>query len=266
LAQTNRDGTSAPAATKLSINLNKVALLRNQRSVGYPDVIAAARTVIVAGAHGITVHPRPDGRHIRESDVRALAALIRGEFSDRVEFNIEGNPFEPIYALCETIRPTQATLVPDAPDVSTSDAGWRLPAEQARLTPVIARLRALGIRVSLFVEPEAQVIRAARAAGADRIELYTGPYAAAFGTPRQDAVLATYVAAAESARELGLGVNAGHDLTMQNVAVFRRAIPWLAEVSIGHAFTSDALWLGFAKAVAGYLRALDNNGVDHARA
>lgn len=256
MAQIGHDGTAAPVSTKLSINLNKVALLRNQRSVGYPDVMEAARTVIAAGAGGITVHPRPDGRHIRERDVHALGALIRNEFADRVEFNIEGNPFEPIFAMCEIIRPTQATLVPDAPDVSTSDAGWRPPAENARLTPAIGRLRAQGIRVSLFVEPDPDVIRAARAAGADRFELYTGPYAAAFGTPQQDTILATYVAAAEVANRIGLGINAGHDLTMQNVAVFRRAIPWLAEVSIGHACTSDALWLGFTSAVAGYLRAL----------
>jgi pyridoxine 5-phosphate synthase len=240
-------------------------LLRNQRSVGYPDVIGAARTVVAAGAHGITVHPRPDGRHIRETDVYALADLIRGELGDRVEFNIEGNPFEHTFALWEAIRPTQATLVPDAPDVSTSDAGWRLPAEQDRLAPVIARLQAQGIRVSLFVEPDPDVIRAARAVGADRIELYTGPYAAAFGTSRQDAALNAYAAAAEIAHDVGLGVNAGHDLTMQNLSAFRRAVPWLAEVSIGHAFTSDALWLGFARAVAGYLRALDD-GAGHARA
>lgn len=242
--------------TKLSVNLNKVALLRNQRHVGYPSVIEAARLVVNAGAHGITVHPRPDGRHIRLIDVRDLAGLMVGEFGSSVEFNIEGNPFEEVFQIVEEVRPTQATLVPDAPTAATSDSGWDLVRYGDVLQPVIASLKRMGIRVSLFVDPIPAVIRYAKQLGADRIELYTGPYAAAFETPQRDAVVHAYVLAAQTARSSGLGVNAGHDLTMANARFLCAMMPWLEEVSIGHALTADALWMGYDAAVKGYLAAL----------
>lgn len=243
-------------ATRLSVNLNKVALLRNQRDVGYPDVPAAARTVIAAGAHGITVHPRPDERHIRRSDVTAIAGLLTTGTAGAIELNIEGNPFPDYMALVERARPDQATLVPDAPDAATSDAGWNIAREQGRLTPIVRALKDLGIRVSLFVDPDPDMVRRARDVGADRVELYTGPYARAFGGPDQAAVLERYVRAAKAARDSGLGLNAGHDLTRANLPALRRAMPWLAEVSIGHALVADALWLGFDAAVRAYLAAL----------
>lgn len=243
-------------ATSLSVNLNKVALLRNQRDVGYPDVLEAARTVIAAGAHGITVHPRPDERHIRRRDVTQLARLLETEAPAGIEFNIEGNPFPDFLELVGRVRPDQATLVPDAPEASTSDAGWNLAREAGRLAPIIRDLKAQGIRVSLFVDADTDAVLRARDIGADRVELYTGPYAHAFGGPDQAAVLARYVAAAEAARDCGLGLNAGHDLTRANLPTLRRAMPWLAEVSIGHALIADALWLGLDATVRAYLAAL----------
>ncbi len=244
--------------TKLSINLNKVALLRNQRDVGYPDPILAGRTVLQAGAHGLTVHPRPDERHIRKSDVPALATLIRGEGWDRqgVEFNIEGNPFEDFVDLARIGRPDQATLVPDAPGQSTSDHGWDLRGDTTELRGVIAQLKALGARVSLFMDADPAAMRLAADIGADRVELYTGPYAHAFETGQRDGVLARYVDAVEAALQAGLGINAGHDLTLDNLPVLKAALPRLDEVSIGHAFTSDALWMGFDAATRAYLAAL----------
>ena len=240
---------------KLSINLNKVALLRNQRDIGYPSVIEAARTVIRAGAHGITVHPRPDERHIRRSDVRELADLLATE-SHSTEYNIEGNPEPEYMALVRDVRPTQATLVPDAPDQQTSDHGWDIAQEHERLKSIIRELHSYDIRVSLFVDPDASVVAQAKEIGADRIELYTGPYAHAFGTADEDAVFERYLYAAEAARDLGLGLNAGHDLNLENLPKLRAAMPWLAEVSIGHAITADALWLGFEATVKAYLEAL----------
>ena len=242
--------------TNLSINLNKIALLRNQRDIGYPSVVDAARTIIRAGAQGITVHPRPDERHIRRSDVRELAAMLAQEYGEAIEYNIEGYPEPEYMTLVAEVKPTQATLVPDAPDQKTSDHGWNIVRDAARLRDIIAQLKAQGIRVSLFVDADAAMVERAKAVGADRIELYTGPYAMAFGAPDQDAVFANYLLAAETARDIGIGLNAGHDLNLHNLAKLHRAMPWLAEVSIGHAFTADALWLGFEAAVKAYLEAL----------
>ena len=242
--------------TKLSVNLNKVALLRNQRDVGYPSVLEAARLVVAAGAHGITVHPRPDERHVRRADVRELAALIASELDPRIEYNIEGYPTPDFIALIEEVRPTQVTLVPDAPDQATSDHGWDLRQQSAELRPLVRALKASGARVSLFMDPDPGAIAMAATAGADRIELYTGPYAHAFASGQAAPLLRRYVDAAKAAEEAGLGVNAGHDLNLDNLPAFCQAIPQLAEVSIGHAITADALRLGFPAAVEAYLRAL----------
>lgn len=249
--------------TKLSVNLNKVALLRNQRDVGYPDPVAAGRTILQAGADGLTVHPRPDERHIRKSDVLALAAMIRDEgwAARGIEFNIEGNPFEDYLALADRVRPDQATLVPDAPEAATSDSGWDVFGEADRLRQVIATLKGIGCRVSLFMDASddpGPAMHQAAALGADRVELYTGPYAYAYATPDEAAVLRRYANAAEAAVAAGLLVNAGHDLTTGNLPALARALPRLDEVSIGHAFTADALWLGFEGAVAAYQTVLSD--------
>ena len=241
--------------TRLSVNLNKVALLRNQRDVGYPSVLDAARLVVRAGAHGITVHPRPDERHIRRTDVIALAALIRDEFAPTIEYNIEGYPTPEFIALVGEVRPDQVTLVPDAPDQRTSDHGWDLK-EPSRLRPLIRALKASAARVSLFMDPDPGIIATAATVGADRIELYTGPYAAAYAAGEAAPLIRRYAQAAEAATEAGLGVNAGHDLNLDNLPAFCQAIPQLAEVSIGHAITADALRIGFPAAVEAYLRAL----------
>lgn len=238
--------------TALSVNLNKVATLRNTRPHDEPSVLKAARIVLEAGAAGVTVHPRPDARHIRERDVLDLAELLKEPaWSDR-EFNIEGYPDERFLGLIERVRPHQVTLVPDAPDQSTSDHGWDLPGDADTLRPIVARLKDLGCRVSLFADPVAAVIEGAQAVGADRVELYTGPYHDAFGGPEQDAVLATFVSAGGQAKQLGLGLNAGHDLTLVNLPTLIRASPWIDEVSIGHHLIGDALWMGLAAAVKAY--------------
>jgi pyridoxine 5-phosphate synthase len=242
--------------TKLSINLNKIALLRNQRDVGYPSVTDAARRVVAAGAHGITVHPRPDQRHIRPADVRELSELIAGELDGSVEFNIEGNPTDEFLRLIEEVNPTQATLVPDDPGQRTSDHGWDLREAGDRLAPIAAELTRAGVRVSLFLDPDEDAMSLAKAAGAQRIELYTESYARAHASGDYAPTLERYVAAAASADRLGLGVNAGHDLSLENLAEFKRHVPMLAEVSIGHAFTADALKVGYAAAVKAYLAAL----------
>jgi pyridoxine 5-phosphate synthase len=242
--------------TKLSVNLNKVALLRNQRDVGYPSVTKMAELVIAAGAHGITVHPRPDERHIRRSDVFALSTLLRQAGYTAIELNIEGNPTPQFLGLIEQIRPHQVTLVPDSPDQRTSDHGWDFAADGARLEPIVASLHQMKARVSLFVDPLESAVRGAHATGADRVELYTEPYAQAFASGNYEDVLADYADHARLAGDLGLGVNAGHDLTIDNVRVLRGAIANLAEVSIGHAITADALELGFTAAVHAYLDAL----------
>jgi pyridoxine 5-phosphate synthase len=242
--------------TKLSVNLNKVALLRNQRETGRPGVLHAARAIIDAGAHGVTVHPRPDERHIRRSDVSELADMLASEYDSTIEFNIEGNPFPDFMELIDQVRPHQATLVPDSPEAATSDHGWDIPAHADQLTTIINDLHNMGARVSLFVDADADHVRHAREVGADRVELYTGPYAEAYGTAEDDAMFARYCEAAEAARDLDVGLNAGHDLDLVNLARFQQAMPWLAEVSIGHAFTADALIYGFADTVRRYLAAL----------
>lgn len=238
--------------TRLSVNLNKVALLRNQRDLEMPSVLRAAQVCIDAGAEGITVHPRPDQRHTRPRDVRELAAAIR------VELNVEGNPTPSFLDLVRELRPAQCTLVPDDPDQRTSDHGWTLRApggptpDAKRLEPVLRELRDLEIRTSLFMDPDLEQIAAVAELGADRIELYTEAYATAYGGPEQTACFEVYRAAADRARECGLGINAGHDLNLQNLALFL-SIPDVLEVSIGHALTADALFMGLDAAVRAYL-------------
>jgi len=242
--------------TALSVNLNKIALLRNSREGNYPNVVEHAQLCIDQGADGITVHPRPDQRHIRPSDVRQLAALV-SPIPD-VEFNIEGNPFAPAMAdypgfveLVEETQPDQCTLVPDGDDQLTSDHGFDLTSSGEQLAPVIQRLQKQGMRVSLFMDPDLEQIKLASQIGADRIELYTGPYAAAWGTDQLQTIFEQHLAAAELATELGMGVNAGHDLNLDNLTKFA-SIPDLLEVSIGHAFTVDSLAMGMANAVQAY--------------
>jgi len=239
---------------KLSVNLNKVALLRNTRMIGIPSITAAARTCIAAGADGITVHPRPDERHIRRADVLEIAALLRDHSA--VEFNIEGNPFPEFLDLVRRVRPTQCTLVPDSPEAFTSDHGWALPADSDRLRPIVAELRSSGIRVSLFMDAEAESIARAADTGADRVELYTEPYAAAHARGDAKSELPRFATAARAAERAGLGVNAGHDLNLDNLGEFCASIPSLLEVSIGHALIADALDMGLYNAVRDYLRVL----------
>jgi pyridoxine 5-phosphate synthase len=247
---------SRPIPIKLSVNLNKVALLRNQRDVGYPSVTDMARMVMAAGAQGVTVHPRPDERHVRRTDVLELAALLDGELGTAVEYNIEGYPSDDFVALARAVRPTQVTLVPDAPDQRTSDHGWDLRQDTGRLLRLIGVLKESGARISLFMDPDPGAIAIAATVGADRIELYTGPYADAYAHGEAAVLLRRYVQAAEAAEEAGLGVNAGHDLSLDNLPAFCEALPQLAEVSIGHAITADALRIGFPAAVEAYLRAV----------
>ena len=240
--------------TLLSVNLNKVALVRNARNGDNPSVLQAAKTCVDAGAGGITVHPRPDARHTRFSDVRALAAFVKDERN--VELNIEGNPFPEFLELVLETMPTQCTLVPDAPEARTSDHGWDLSSDGPRLRPIVEALRSAGIRVSLFLDPDIAEIERAKDVGADRIELYTESYARAFDDDRCDAVLGRFTRAAEKANELGLGVNAGHDLTLVNLPPFCRSVPRVLEVSIGHALISHAVEVGLRRAVQDYLHAL----------
>jgi len=237
--------------TKLSVNVNKVATLRNTRHLGIPSVVRAARLCLEAGAAGITVHPRPDQRHIRPHDVDDVAALLK-EFP-QAEFNIEGNPFFEEYILhIERTRPAQCTLVPDTVEAATSDHGWDLAADADRLRPVIARLRATGARVSLFMDADSPHIARARDLGAERIELYTAPYAEGFGTPRQEQVIDLYANAAKQAAAAGLGVNAGHDLSLDNLPGFLAGVPNVLEVSIGHALMGEALEFGLSETVRRY--------------
>lgn len=239
----------------LSVNLNKVALVRNTRHLGIPSVTRAATLCLQAGAHGITVHPRPDARHIRADDVRELHALLRREWP-QAEFNIEGNPFHNLMDFVRELRPHQCTFVPDSEGQFTSDHGWNLRTDADRVRPVIAEAKALGVRVSLFMDADPEAMPLAKAVGADRVELYTEPYAAAWGTSRQDEQLRRFAAAARAARAAGLGVNAGHDLSRDNLAGFLRAVPGVQEVSIGHALISDALEQGYAATVRAYLDAI----------
>lgn len=244
--------------TRLSVNLNKVALLRNARPLGIPSVTGAAVTALDAGAHGITVHPRPDQRHIRNSDVTELAPLLAQRKG--AEFNIEGNPFHGLIEIAAAARPQQCTLVPDEESAATSDHGWDLARDGARLQPLIVQLKKLGIRVSLFMDPLPAQMAAARALGADRVELYTEPYARAFDRGDATGELARYAAAARAAQTAGLGVNAGHDLTQQNLPAFLAAVPDVLEVSIGHALIADALDCGLAQTVRNYLTAVGAGG------
>ncbi len=239
--------------TKLSVNVNKVATLRNTRpQLEIPSVVRCAEMCIASGAQGITVHPRPDQRHIKPRDVDDLVRLLAKYPS--VELNIEGNPFIDYMPIVARARPTQATLVPDSPEASTSDHGWDLRKDAERLRPAIAELKALGTRVSLFMDADADTLDIARQVGADRIELYTEPYAARFAEGAADAA-APYAAAAKRASSAGLGVNAGHDLNLANLAPFLAAVRGVAEVSIGHALIGDALEYGLAETVRRYLRA-----------
>lgn len=240
--------------TRLSVNLNKVALLRNSRTLGIPSVARAATLALDAGAHGITVHPRPDGRHIRTPDVYELAGLLKSR--PGAEFNIEGNPFHAVFDLVREVRPRQCTLVPDDPSAFTSDHGWDLKRDGERLKPVITGLKALGVRVSLFMDPVPEAMPAAHAVGADRVELYTEPYARAFGTAGEKEVLTQYVMTARAAQQAGLGINAGHDLNQQNLPRFLSAVPGVLEVSIGHALIADALEFGLGQTVRDYLAAI----------
>ena len=242
--------------TKLSVNLNKVALLRNARNLDLPSVLRAGKICIEAGAHGLTVHPRPDERHIRRHDVYELAEMLLE--TPNVEFNIEGNPFPEFMELVLRVRPTQCTLVPDSPEAFTSDHGWDLTEHGERLRSIIDKLKEAGIRTSLFMETDLHQIELARDVGADRIELYTEPYAASFARRRVEEVervLEDYRRAALEAQSIGLGVNAGHDLNLNNLPLFC-TIPDILEVSIGHALTSDALEMGMRRAVESYLKIL----------
>lgn len=235
--------------TKLSVNINKIAVIRNSRGGNMPDLLLAATNIENFGAHGITVHPRPDERHIRYSDVPALKRIIR------TEFNIEGNPIESFCRLVLDACPTQVTLVPDAPDAITSNAGWNTVANRDFLTDICARFRERGIRTSIFVDPVAEMVEGAKLCGADRVELYTEAYAAGYAASPEKAI-APYIVAAEAARECGLGLNAGHDLNLDNLHYFVERIPWTDEVSIGHALISDALYMGLETTVAKYLECL----------
>lgn len=232
--------------TRLSVNINKVATLRNARGGNLPDVIQFARDCERFGAQGITVHPRPDERHIRRQDVLDLKPVVT------TEFNIEGNPTPAFIDMVCSVRPAQVTLVPDSADQLTSNHGWDTKAHLAKLTALIPRFKKEGIRVSVFVDADPEMVEYAKKAGADRVELYTGPYSELFDRD-PEAAIAMYRPAAEKARELGLGLNAGHDLNLRNLRAFITAFPWTDEVSIGHAIISDALYLGIEETIARYL-------------
>lgn len=238
--------------TKLSVNVNKIALLRNSRGTGAPSVTDTAQVCVDTGAHGITVHPRPDGRHIRRHDVFELSEMLS------VEFNIEGNPTPDFLDLVCEVKPDQCTLVPDLPGALTSDHGWDLDVHGGSLPPVIQRLQAEGIRVSLFMDPDPEQTPRAKDLGADRIELYTESYARAHGTGECARTLDRFVQAARRAIDAGLGVNAGHDLNQQNLEEFCLAVPKVEEVSIGHALIVDALSVGLIESVRAYLTVLKN--------
>jgi pyridoxine 5-phosphate synthase len=241
--------------TKLSVNVNKVATLRNTRTLEIPSIVRLSRIALEAGAHGVTVHPRPDQRHIRPGDVVELRELL-AQFP-AAEYNIEGNPFHGLFEHCERVKPQQATLVPDAREAFTSNHGWNLleldAAARAGLSRSVSELKALGARVSLFLDPLVEMMPIARELGADRVELYTEPYAAAAAAGRAAESIAIYARAASAARAVGLGVNAGHDLSLTNLEAFVRGAGPIDEVSIGHALIADALELGMAETVRRYL-------------
>jgi pyridoxine 5-phosphate synthase len=243
---------------RLSVNLNKIALLRNSRRTGVPDVMHFGRIAHDAGADGLTAHPRPDERHIRRSDVFAMAELMR-PWRPGFELNLEGYPDRRFLDLLAQIKPEQATLVPDAPDAFTSEAGWTLDAAQRRLVlPAVAELKRLGCRVVLFIDPDPAAVAPAAEAGADGVEIYTGSYAAAFRRGEHAGLLKACAAAAAGAVERGLVVNIGHDLNLHNLPALVAAVPQVAEASIGHELTADALEIGFAAAVRGYKAALNS--------
>lgn len=235
--------------TKLSVNINKIAVIRNSRGGNMPDVLLAAENIERFGGEGITVHPRPDGRHIRYDDVRALKNIVT------TELNIEGNPIDSFTDLVLEVVPSQVTLVPDAHNAITSNAGWDTIANREFLAAKVEEFKSKGIRVSIFVDPVVDMVRGAKECGADRVELYTEAYAAGYEADRE-AAIAPYVAAAEEARRLGLGLNAGHDLSLDNLRYFVERIPYVDEVSIGHALISDALYYGLENTVQLYLREL----------
>ena len=237
--------------TNLSVNINKVATIRNARGGNVPDVLKVAQDAELFGAKGINVHPRPDERHIRYSDVYALKPLVK------TEFNIEGNPIDKFVDLVLKVKPTQVTLVPDAPDAVTSNAGWDVKANFAQLSEWVDTFTSHGIRTSIFVGTDLANIEWAAKTGADRVELYTEPYAAGYLANREAAV-APFVEAARHAKSLGIGVNAGHDLSLVNLAYFHQCIPWLDEVSIGHALICDALYMGLKETIEAYRNALNS--------
>ena len=240
--------------THLSVNVNKVALLRNTRHLGIPSVTRASTLCLQAGAHGITVHPRPDQRHIRDSDVHDLSALLK-DWPDR-EYNIEGNPLHNLMPLVRLVRPHQVTFVPDGEGQFTSDHGWRFPQDAAVLKDLVAEAKDLGARVSLFMDADPQAMAAARDVGADRVELYTEPYAQAHGQAAFAQVLAQFKAAAVAAQAVGLEINAGHDLNLFNLRDFVQTVPDVKEVSIGHALMADALEMGYNATIQAYLKCL----------
>lgn len=237
--------------TKLSVNINKIATLRNARGGNNPDVLKVAADCESFGAQGITVHPRPDERHIRYDDVLSLKGLIR------TELNIEGNPIDRFVDLVLSVRPTQVTLVPDGYEQITSNHGWDTVTHRDYLTDIVRTFKEAGIRTSIFIDPVTAAVEAAAATGADRVELYTEPYAAAYAADRERAI-EPYVVCATAARQCGLGLNAGHDLSLVNLAYYHSRIPWTDEVSIGHALICDALYLGLAETIRRYLDCLKN--------
>ena len=242
---------------KLSVNVNAIAFLRNRRDVPWPSVVGIARTALQAGAHGITVHPRPDERHIRRHDVSDLRQMLRDEFP-QAEFNIEGFPDERFLTLCETEKPDQVTLVPDDPTQSTSDHGWDFARHADWLGPLVARLKRGNMRVSVFVDPDEKAPQQAKAIGADRVEIYTGPYGGALEPDEMEREYARVVACGKAGDVAGVGLNAGHDLTRENLPRLVAALPNLQEVSIGHAITGDALTFGMAETVRLFRHAISD--------
>ena len=257
---TPKTATKAATKTALSVNVNKVALLRNTRHLGIPDVVRAARLCLEAGANGITVHPRPDERHIRSADVFNIADMMK-DWPGR-EFNIEGNPYQNLMGFVHELSARglplhQCTFVPDSEDQFTSDHGWSFPQDAAKLQPLIDQVHARGVRVSLFMDPIPEAMAAAKAVGADRVEFYTESYASAWSTPQKLQALSRFTQSALAAKAIDLGVNAGHDLNRENLTEFLKAVPGVLEVSIGHALVADALELGYAATVQDYLRCID---------
>jgi pyridoxine 5-phosphate synthase len=240
--------------THLSVNLNKVALVRNTRHLGIPSVTRAATLCLQAGAQGITVHPRPDERHIRATDVADLSVLMQA-WPDR-EYNIEGNPLQNLMGFVRQFKPHQATFVPEGEGQFTSDHGWNPATDTDKLRPLISECKAVGVRVSLFVDAEPSHMAWAKSVGADRVELYTEPFAAAWDAPAQSAQLERFAKAAQAALDAGLGVNAGHDLNRDNLTAFLKQVPGVQEVSIGHALIADALELGYSATIAAYLNCI----------